>query len=456
MFPNPQDAVPLPAKPSLEQYRKRAKGLVRACNTRDRDAVLDWARVWIEALVASLGAPSASIPPDSLDRAVENVGEFAWRTMSGEGLKESGSRDRTPCALADAQLVIARSHGFPSWPKMVRHLEALSRAGSPIAGYEAAADAIVTGDVGALQRLLHETPALIHARSSREHDATLLHYVSANGVEGYRQKTPSNAVEIATMLLDGGADVDAEANVYGGGCTTLGLVATSAHPRKAGNQIALIELLLERGARLEHPTAGGNGQGAVMSALANGCPEAATYLADRGAPVGLVEAAALGRLDEVERDFDGDGNLKPIATRASQDTAFRYACGYGRTAVVEFLLTRGAGLAEHGGDGQTGLHYAAIFGHLETIELLVANKAPLEARNMYGGTVLGQAAWSAAHGGDPEVYAAIIETLIEAGALVPARHPPINARIDALLLRHGSRPDDSLSWYGEKPKKRKA
>jgi hypothetical protein len=33
--------------------------------------------------------------------------------------------------------------------------------------------------------------------------------------------------------------------------------------------------------------------------------------------------------------------------------------------------------------------------------------------------VLGQTLWSAGHGGDPDVYAAIIETLIAAGAVVP-------------------------------------
>ncbi len=96
-------------------------------------------------------------------------------------------------------------------------------------------------------------------------------------------------------------------------------------------------------------------------------------------------------------------------------------------------------------------HYAAIFGKLEIIKLLLAHKAPLEVENQYGGTVLGQTLWSAAHGGDPEIYAQIIETLITAGAKVPERHVPVNASIDALLDRYGSRPEPSWYWFGEEP-----
>ena len=53
----------------------------------------------------------------------------------------------------------------------------------------------------------------------REHAATLLHYTSANGVEGYRQKTPPNAVEITRALLQAGAQPDALADMYGADIT---------------------------------------------------------------------------------------------------------------------------------------------------------------------------------------------------------------------------------------------
>jgi hypothetical protein len=452
MFPNPQDALPLPSRPNLEQYKKQAKDLVKACRSADSDAIRAWAETWVETLVkrSGLRLPPEDQPselPVRIGRWVDEVEGFARKQLQ--------SSRNAKCALTDAQFVLARSHGFLSWPKFAEHLNGLAAARSAVSRFEAAADAVVAGDVATLRRLLREDPELIRARSTREHRATLLHYVSANGVEGYRQKTPPNAVQVAELLLQAGAEVDAEADVYGGGATTIGLAATSVHPERAGVQIALLELLLQSGAAIEHPTAAGNRQGAVLGCLANGCGDAARFLAERGARLNLESAAGVGRLDVVESSFREDGRLKPTATKEQMQKGFLWACGYGRRPVVEFLLRKGVDPGTQGQDGQSGLHWAAIFGQLGIVKLLLEHGAPLEGKNVYGGTVLGQALWSAAHGGDPETYVAMIETLIAAGAKVPSRHPPVNQPVDELLQRHGSRADDELSWYGEKPRKRK-
>lgn len=130
--------------------------------------------------------------------------------------------------------------------------------------------------------------------------------------------------------------------------------------------------------------------------------------------------------------------------------AFLYACGYGANRVIEFLLGR-LDLAGHTGDGQSGAHYVVIFGRPDTLKLLLKQSVPLEAKNMYGGTVLGQTLWSAAHGGDPELYSQIIETLIAAGAKIPERHVPVNSKINALFERYGRRAEPKWWWYGEEP-----
>jgi hypothetical protein len=91
---------------------------------------------------------------------------------------------------------------------------------------------------------------LIGARSQRTHHGTLLQYVAANGIENFRQKTPENIVQIAKLLLDAGADVNAECAAYGGGAVVLLLAATSVHPERAGMQEQLLQLLLDYGARM--------------------------------------------------------------------------------------------------------------------------------------------------------------------------------------------------------------
>jgi hypothetical protein len=410
MFPNPQGALPLPPRPSLEHYRKLAKELVKACKS---DKISEWAGQWT-------------------GRSADQIEEFARRHLSEK------------CNLTGAQFVIARSHGFASWPRFSKHLEAAARKSTAVSRFEAAADAIVNGDIATLKRLLREEPKLMHATSTREHGATLLHYVSANGVEGYRQKTPQNVVEIAEVLLKAGAEVDATADVYGGGCTALGLAATSVWPEKAGVQEELLQKLLDHGASLDGWIAG-NRQSIVLACLANGRPNAAKFLVTRGAWIELAAAAGVGLLGIVKEFLEG-------APKDQLQLGLRYACGYGRYDVVDFLLARDVDLAVHGGDGQTPLHWAVIGGHLDIVNLLLRYDPPLEAKNVYGGTVLGQGMWSAAHGGDPDTYIAIFETLIAAGAKVPERHVPVNPRVDAWLAQHGSAAEPKWYWYGEKPR----
>jgi ankyrin repeat protein len=348
--------------------------------------------------------------------------------------------------------VIARSHGFPDWSPFAKHIEALARANSSATKFEAAADAIVAGDVETLRRLLRENPKLIRARSAREHRATLLHYVSANGVEGYRQRTPRNAVKIAEILLEAGAEVDAEADVYGGGATALGLIATSVHPEEAGVQKTLMETLLDHGATVDQgdrAAGAGNRRGMVGACLANGRGQAAEFFAQRRARLGLDEAAGVGRLEVVESFFDKDGSLKPNATATQMERGFLWACEYGRNAIAEFLLKKGVDLLSQADTGQTGLHWAVIGGHSDTIRLLLKRGASLEAKNAYGGTPLGQALWSAMNG-EPDIdYFPVIETLIDAGAriesgslewLAKQKGPPsVKARVAELLRRYGAK-----------------
>ena len=297
--------------------------------------------------------------------------------------------------------------------------------------FEEAADAIVSGDIDTLGRLLDENPELIHEKSTREHCCTLLHYVGANGFEGFRQKSPKNAVEIAELLLERGADVDAVTSGEMGVGTTLGLVATSVHPHRAGVQIPLLELLIEHGASVEGLPGKWN---PLRAALANDRPEAAKFLAEKGATLDLQGAAGVGFLDVVKSYFNEDGSLIPNATREQFEKGFILACEYGRRDVVDFMLDKGVDLATGANTGQTALHLAAHRGQLDIMKLLIDRGAPLEVFNCYGGTVLGQALWSADNG-EPEIdFVPVVEMLLAAGAR-PDVYPGMKERVEKILGR---------------------
>jgi ankyrin repeat protein len=315
---------------------------------------------------------------------------------------------------ADARATIVREHHFETYAAFADHVTAARREDSAVARFEAGVEAVITGERATLQRMLRDDRRLIHARSARLHRATLLHYLGANGVEGFRQKTPPNAVAIANLLLDAGAEVDAVADMYGGS-TALGLVATSIHPWLAGVQHALLETLLQRGATIDGPGAGS----AVNACLASGRGEAALLLAGKGARLDLEGAAGVGRLDVVQQAFDAAGRLTG-ATTEQLLSGFAWACEFGRTVVVEFLLSQGVALdAPLRHHGQTGLHWAAYGGHAEVVRLLLRRGAPVNAvEQTFGGTPLGWAVYGwgeRPQEGDRGHYTATVALLVAAG-----------------------------------------
>ena len=442
--------LPLPPRPNLKQYKKRAKDLVTAAKSKDQGAIRAWATEWLETLVKLLGITFTPFIQGSLDGVVGEIEARVRETMTTPHAK--GGR----FTLADAQFFIARAHGFENWSEFANHLERLFREDPEGREFEAAVDAVVTGDLSTLESLVRRHPDLIRARSARTHRATLLHYVAANGVEGYRQRTPPNAVAVARFLLEAGAEVDALGNTYGGDKyqTTMNLLVSSTHPAEAGLQPALVEVLLDFGAAI-------NGleedESPLMTALAFGYSEAAETLARRGARVdNVIAAAALGRSDMVRSFVIDKATLRsdvpliapywmgiPNDPKAHIELAFVWACKFGRAQVVDFFLEMGVDPTAKDSVGMTALHWAAANGLMDVIDKLLERGAPLEVENTWGGTVLDSTVYSALnHHVDGADYLAVIETLISAGADVGAvtPFPTGNQHIDDLLRRHGARP----------------
>ncbi|MEQ1646845.1 MAG: hypothetical protein ABL959_25545, partial [Pyrinomonadaceae bacterium] len=97
--------------------------------------------------------------------------------------------------------------------------------------------------------------------------------------------------------------------------------------------------------------------------------------------------------------------------------ALSCACMLGRTETARHLID--AGVDPYAGmkTWLAGPHWAASSGQLDVIKMLIEKNISLEIENKYGGTVLGQALWSAVNE-HADSHADIIECLILAGAEV--------------------------------------
>ena len=296
----------------------------------------------------------------------------------------SGARDEDLWASGlnreVAREVVARDHGYKAWSEVGNH------AGDQVdTSFEAAADAIHWGDVETLQRLLDQDPDLVHRHSPFPHGAMLLHHSAANGIEAERQiQSPPNAVDVMHLLLERGAEPDANCTIYGDGQTTMCLLVSSVHPARAGVQAPLVEELCRGGANPNGPADDGV---PLWTAISFGYREAAEALSRCGARVdNLVFAAALGDLAAVKSYFGPDGQPYPDLGRNVErigkdgpvldpdhlvDYALIWAAGHNRRAVVEFLLTTDPDLTvrEPCFDA-TAARYARYAGNHELVAIL--------------------------------------------------------------------------------------
>jgi ankyrin repeat protein len=194
--------------------------------------------------------------------------------------------------LADAQLVIARSYGFPSWPRLTRHLDLVSRysrsphrqpIGGPLDTPARRADEFLRLAClhygqddpvrrSAARRLLESSPevalsnifTMVVAADPSEVRAELLRDPAAATREGgpfhwepllyltYSRLDAADRLEVAELLLGNGADPNA--GYLWQGMPSPFTAVTGAFGRGEGNQpphqnrLALARLLLEAGA----------------------------------------------------------------------------------------------------------------------------------------------------------------------------------------------------------------
>jgi len=253
-----------------------------------------------------------------------------------------------------------------------------------------AVEAIDAGNIPVLTQLLSETPSLVTKRSSVPAEGYfknpyLLWFVADNPIRV--ERLPSNIVEV-TKLIIGFIEKQSPVTLLKQLNYALGLVATGKVPKDCGVQIALIDLLLEKGAST----------GNIVGVLAHGNPGAAKHLIGKGAPLTLTVAICLGMKDEVN-------DLFLASDKVEKELALVAASFFGKADYVEYLIQHGVNVNRYPRSSSgfhshaSALHQAVYSGSLACVKILVDAGADLSAKDkIYDGTPLGWAQYM--HAGD--------------------------------------------------------
>ncbi len=211
-------------------------------------------------------------------------------------------------------------------------------------------------------------------------------------------------VEIVELLLQHGADINAQdensyyyyAQGYSQGYTAL--FYASAYDHKE-----LVELLLAHGADISVKNK--SGETALHIASREGHKEMVDWLLRHGADINAADQWDYTALD--------------TASRA------------GQKEIVELLLQRG-GMSK---DRATALHEASYKGCFETVKLLLAHGADVNATNSYGQTALIKAASGHERNKGRK---AVVELLLHSGADINARDQSWTSGFGSTALMYAS------------------
>ncbi len=368
---------------------------------------------WLTDRVHGLLRTRESAGPAALEQIREWHPRFAdW---TDEEIRQA------PFTEDDARLVYAREHGFETWDDLISRVNhiAANPATASTEPFMAAFAALQSGDVAGFDALLRADPRLARERGTNGN--TLL-----NLAVSIASKPDARAgMSMIEALLAAGADVN-EGNDRGW---------TPLHAAAYANKPEIAALLIETGAALDAEAHGAGGTPLIV-ALFWGHREAADLLGRHAVtPSNLRAAAGLGIPELVDACFLPDGSLTPEACAARGfyrphsgfpdwqpsndrqqvlDEALVWACKSDRVAVLERLVGAGARVDADPYRG-TPLIWAAVRNRTETIAWLLDHGANINQKATFGGLTHGQGI-TALHMAAQSGHLPVVKLLIERGA----------------------------------------
>ena len=291
------------------------------------------------------------------------------------------------------------------------------------------------GEFEMVQLLLKYKADVHHAR--RHEDETMLHFALQNYDDsGRRPNLAVSLSNVARLLLEHGADVNARTN---DGSTPLHVAAGSG-------SVEAIHVLLEHGA--DANARKNDDTTPLHEAARNGRAEAIRVLLEHGADANarknddtttLHEAALSGSVEatRVLLEHGVDAN----ARKKDDTTPLHQAAQYGRVKAIRVLLEHGADANARKDDDTTTLHEAARNGSVEAIRVLLEHGVDANARKNDDTTPLHEAARS----GSVEAIRVLLEYGVDANARKNDDTTPLHdaagiGSVEAIrvLLEHGA------------------
>ncbi|KAK6359284.1 hypothetical protein TWF696_000446 [Orbilia brochopaga] len=255
------------------------------------------------------------------------------------------------------------------------------------------------------------------------------------------QKTAERGfTDIAGILLDGGADIEASGS--GAGWTTLIIAAWHGNAR-------FIQWLIDRGADVHAVSP--EGYNALHGAAYSGRAEVVKLLLKYNVDIECVYqndqtplhiAIDRGQIGSTRALIEGGADIE--ATSKTLWTPLYRATKKGHEPIVKLLLDRGARVDARVINGWTPLHAATMGGHSNLVRLLLQNGAPKEAR-------LQENSFTPLHEAANRGLVEIVEILLDFGTNIEARSKdestPLHLAatkghvnvVELLLKRHANR-----------------
>jgi hypothetical protein len=279
--------------------------------------------------------------------------------------------ERSGAKLSEAQLLVARSYGFPSWRALKSYVDALHNSGQQLI------NAVHDGDLGVMREILDAHPELVNASTDihprmRPSDTLTMRLVHLAIAEG--------KADVLRLLIERGADLNAR-NADG---------RTPLHDCFELNHDDFAKILMDAGAVPDVCAAVAYGMYDQLEQILRNDPAQANDLITGNTPLGWAAYGHQPRSAEILFQHGA------VADRTPYDShAWKPAAMVASTDVARILLAHGANPDWHDDEGNTALHRAIrsriVVDPANFVQLLLECGADPGARNREGRTPLDEA-----------------------------------------------------------------